>query len=84
MASVVFEKMFFGHFKEAKMGPGEPILLERVDPAVFDCTMRYVSISIVFSCSAALNSREMVLKNRFVLCLFSLKSTLPYRNQFLC
>jgi BTB/POZ domain len=42
MTSVVFEKMFFGHFKEVKMGPDEPILLERVDPEVFDCTMRYV------------------------------------------
>jgi hypothetical protein len=43
MASVVFEKMFFGHFKESKMGPDDPISLERVDPQVFDCTMRYVT-----------------------------------------
>jgi hypothetical protein len=41
MASVVFEKMLFGNFKEARMGPDEPILLDKVDPQVFECAMRY-------------------------------------------
>jgi BTB/POZ domain len=40
IASVVFEKMFNGTFKESKMGPDEPILLRNVDPRVFDCAMK--------------------------------------------
>jgi hypothetical protein len=40
MASDVFQKMFYGSFKEAKMGPDEPILLKNVDPLVFECAMR--------------------------------------------
>jgi hypothetical protein len=41
MASDVFKAMFFGHFKEATMGPDEPILLDyNVDPQVFQFVMR--------------------------------------------
>lgn len=38
--SPVFETMFFGHFKEAKSGPDEPIHLDKTDPLVFECAMR--------------------------------------------
>jgi hypothetical protein len=40
MASDVFQIMFYGHFKEANMGPDKPILLDNVDPEVFKCAMR--------------------------------------------
>ena len=40
LASDVFKAVFRGGFKEAKMGPDEPILLKEVDPSVFECTMR--------------------------------------------
>jgi BTB/POZ domain len=43
MASDVFKAMFFGHFKEATMGPDEPILLDNIDPLVFQCAMRLIS-----------------------------------------
>jgi hypothetical protein len=36
----VFETMFNGHFKEAKMGPDEPIQLDKIDPDVFESAMR--------------------------------------------
>jgi hypothetical protein len=39
-ASAVFKIMLYGQFKEAKMGPDEPILLGEVDPPVFECTLR--------------------------------------------
>jgi hypothetical protein len=43
MASDVFKAMFFGHFKEATMGPDEPILLDsNIDPLVFKFVMRLV------------------------------------------
>jgi BTB/POZ domain len=43
MASDVFKAMFFGHFKEATMGPDEPILLDyNVDPLVFKFAMKLV------------------------------------------
>jgi hypothetical protein len=42
MASDVFKAMFFGHFKEATMGPDEPIVLDAVDPQVFQFVMRLV------------------------------------------
>jgi hypothetical protein len=38
--SPMFETMYFSHFKEAKMGPDEPIWLDRIDPQVFESTMR--------------------------------------------
>ena len=38
--SPVFERMFNGHFKEAKLGPDEPIRLDRIDPEVFESAMR--------------------------------------------
>jgi BTB/POZ domain len=40
LASEVFEIMLFGDFKEAKMGPNEPIPLDKIDPEVFECAMR--------------------------------------------
>jgi len=41
MSSDVFKAMFFGHFKEATMGPDEPILLDcNVDPLVFQFVTR--------------------------------------------
>jgi len=39
--SPVFERMFNGHFKEANMGPDEPIRLDRIDPDVFESAMRW-------------------------------------------
>ena len=38
--SPVFEAMFSGHFKEAKMGPDEPIIFDKIDPEVFESAMR--------------------------------------------
>jgi BTB/POZ domain len=38
--SPVFEMMFCGRFKEAKMGPDEPILVDKIDPQVFESAMR--------------------------------------------
>jgi BTB/POZ domain len=40
VASVVFETMFYGAFKEAKAGPDEPILLDNVSSESFVCAMR--------------------------------------------
>lgn len=40
IASVVFEKIFYGDFKEAKMSREEPIRLDKFDPDVFECAMR--------------------------------------------
>jgi BTB/POZ domain len=42
VCSPVFEKMFCGNFKEAKMGPDEPIRLDKIDPLVFESAMRCV------------------------------------------
>lgn len=39
-ASKFFEKAFTANFKEAKMGIDKPILLEKIDPSVFECAMR--------------------------------------------
>jgi hypothetical protein len=36
----MFEAAFFSHFKEARMGPDEPIQLDRIDPEVFVSAMR--------------------------------------------
>jgi hypothetical protein len=32
--------MYLSNFKEAKMGPDEPILLDKIDPEVFETAMR--------------------------------------------
>jgi len=40
-ASYVFERMFFGDFKEAPLGKDEPATLKNVPPATFDLAMRY-------------------------------------------
>jgi hypothetical protein len=32
--------MFFSNFKEAKMGPDEPIMMDKIDPDVFESAMR--------------------------------------------
>jgi BTB/POZ domain len=37
--SLVFETMFCGHFKEAKMGTDDPIQLDKIDPEVFESAM---------------------------------------------
>jgi len=40
IASSMFEVMFCSNFKEAKMDPDEPIVLDDVTPEAFDCAMR--------------------------------------------
>jgi len=36
----MFETMFFSHFKEATMGPDEPIRMDKIDPEIFENAMR--------------------------------------------
>jgi BTB/POZ domain len=42
--SPIFKTMFFSHFKEAQMGPDEPIKLDKIDPQVFESAMRWAII----------------------------------------
>jgi len=44
-ASCVFQKMFYGDFKEATLGKDELISLKNVPPAAFDLAMRYFEIT---------------------------------------
>jgi hypothetical protein len=39
-SSDVFKAMFGGSFREAKMGPDEPILLGDVNPPIFESALR--------------------------------------------
>jgi hypothetical protein len=39
-SSVVFEAMFCNLFIEAQMGPDQPILLDKVQPKVFENAMK--------------------------------------------
>jgi len=32
--------MFFSHFEGAKMGPDEPIILDKIDPQLFESAMK--------------------------------------------
>lgn len=38
--SIVFKTAFGGSFREAKLGPDEPIWLKNVDPEVLLCALR--------------------------------------------
>jgi hypothetical protein len=40
LASEIFERMFFGVFKDVKLDPNQPILLNKIDPEVFECALR--------------------------------------------
>jgi len=39
-ASCVFEKTFYGDFKEATLEKDDPVTLENVPPAAFDLAMK--------------------------------------------
>jgi len=37
----MFETLFTSHFNEVKMGPDEPIRMDRIDPQVFESAMKW-------------------------------------------